>query len=117
MTGGGYRRALTDFSIPVQTGFSWNAKTYAAETVSENAASEYTFANANPSSGRLLILTDPSPLYEFTLEVHAKCWNFETEQFDMLPIPLPPGSTFSCKLVFISRNEVHDRERPDKVLG
>ena len=117
MTGGGYRRALTDFTIPMQSGFSWNTDSMESHTVSENAASEYSYANPNPTSGRLLIMTDPSPLYEFKIEVHAKCWNFETEQFDMEAIPLPPGSTFTCKLVFLSRNDLHEEHRPDKIHG
>ena len=117
MSGGGYRRALTDFTIPVQSSFTWDADTLESHTVSENAASEYSYANPNPTSGRLLILTDPSPLYELKLQVFAKCWNFEKERFDMLPIPLPPGSTFTCKLVFLSRNDIHEQERPDKIYG
>jgi len=117
MTGGGYRRALTDFTIPVQSSFAWDTESLVAHSVGENAASEYSYANPNPTSGRLLIMTDPSPLYELKLEVHAKCWNFETEQFKMETIPLPPGSTFTCKLVFLSRNDIHEQERPDKIRG
>lgn len=116
-TGGTYRRALTDFQIPMQSGFSWNTTTMEPGGVTENAASEYSYANSNPSSGRLLMLSDPSPLYEFKLEVKAKVWDFETERFRMEDIYLPPGSTFTCKLVFISRNSLHERERPDKIMG
>ena len=115
-TGGTYRRLLTDFVIPVQTNFSWNTDTLVANSVSENAASEYNYHNANPSSGRLLMMLDPSPLYELKLSVRAKCWDFENERFVSEEIPLPAGSTFTCKLVFISRNEIQERQRPDKML-
>ena len=115
-TGGTYRRLLTDFIIPVNTNFSWNTDSLVANTVSENAACEYSYNNPNPSSGRLLMMLDPSPLYELKLSVKAKCWDFDRECFVIEPIPLPQGSTFSCKLVFISRNEISERSRPDKLL-
>ena len=115
-TGGTYRRLLTDYTIPVNTGFSWDTDSLVATSVSENAASEYTYSNPNPSSGRLLIMLDPSPLYELKLQVMAKCWDFEHEQFVLEPIPLPAGSTFTAKLVFISRNEIHQQQRPDHML-
>jgi len=83
--------------------------------VSENAPSELSYTNPNPSGGRWLMLSDPSPLYELKLDVHAKCWNFETKSFDYEQIPLPPGSTFTCKLVFISRNELYHQVRPDSI--
>ena len=117
ITGGGYRRALTDFVIPTESGFSWNVKSLDADTVSENAASEYSYQNDNPSSGRLLIMSDPSPLYELKIEARVKVWDFEHERFSYEPIPLPAGSTFSCKIVFLSRNDPHERERPDAIVG
>ena len=118
-SGNTYRRILTDFTVPVDSTFSWNPNTGASSTISEGAAAELTYASDNPSSGRLLIMTDPSPLYELSLQVMAKCWNFETESFTFEPIPLPQGSTFTCKLVFISKNDIyHDHEqRPDKLKG
>ena len=115
-TGGTYRRLLTDFVIPVNTSFSWNTDTLVASSITENAASEYNYTNANPSSGRLLMMLDPSPLYELKLSVRAKCWDFEHERFVSEEIPLPAGATFTCKLVFISRNEIQERQRPDKML-
>lgn len=117
VTGGGYRRALTDFVIPTQSTFSWNVKNLTADIVGENAASEYSYQNDNPSSGRLLIMSDPSPLYELKLEARVKVWDFEHERFFFEPIPLPAGSTFSCKIVFLSRNDPHERERPDAIVG
>ena len=117
ITGGGYRRALTDFVIPTESGFSWDVNTLYANTANENAASEYSFQNNNPSSGRLLIMSDPSPLYEFKIEARVKVWDFEHERFSFEPIPLPAGSTFSCKIVFLSRNDPHERERPDAIVG
>ena len=117
VTGGGYRRALTDFVIPTSSSFSWNVKSLSAEIVGENAASEYSYQNDNPSSGRLLIMSDPSPLYELKIEARVKVWDFDTESFSFEPIPLPAGSTFSCKLVFLSRNDPHERERPGAIVG
>ena len=114
-TGGTYFRMLTDYTIPVKTAFSFDPHTMATGTVNENAASEYTFTNANPSAGRFLQITDPSPLYELKLEVLAKAFNYETDTFEMVPIPLPVGGTFSVKLVFISKNEIHRREKPDQL--
>ena len=112
-TGGTYFRMLTDYTIPVKTSFSFNPYTMEGGSVNENAASEYTFTNANPSAGRFLQLTDPSPLYELKLEVLAKVFNYEKDRFEMEAIPLPIGGTFSVKLVFISKNEIHRREAPD----
>ena len=117
VSGGGYRRALTDFVIPTVSSFNWNVSTLQASSISENAASEYSYQNNNPSSGRLLIMSDPSPLYELKIEAKVKVWDFEKEQFELEPIPLPQGSTFSCKLVFLSRNDPHERERPDGHVG
>ena len=118
-SGNTYRRILTDFTVPVESQFSWNPYTMQSASISEGAAAELTFANKNPSSGRLLIMTDPSPLYELSLSVMAKCWNFDTETFSFEQIPLPQGSTFTCKLVFISKNDIyHDHEqRPDRLKG
>ena len=122
-SGNTYRRILTDFTVPVDSEFSWspasNQANYGGGTLTEGAAAELTFANNNPSSGRLLIMTDPSPLYELSLTVLAKCWNFDTESFSFEEIPLPQGATFTCKLVFISKNDIyHDHEqRPDKMKG
>lgn len=118
-SGNTYRRILTDFTVPVDSQFSWNPYTMQSSGINEGAAAELTFANNNPSSGRLLIMTDPSPLYELSLSVMAKCWNFDTESFSFEQIPLPQGSTFTCKLVFISKNDIyHDHEqRPDKLKG
>ena len=114
-SGNTYLRMLTDYVIPVQTSFSFDPSTMATGTVNENAASEYTYHNANPSAGRFLQITDPSPLYELKVEVRARCYNYETDQFELVPIPLPIGGTFSCKLVFISKNEIHRRDRPDSL--
>ena len=118
-SGNTYRRILTDFTVPVDSEFSWNPNTFQSGNITEGAAAELTYASENPSSGRLLIMTDPSPLYEISIQVMAKCWNFEHEAFTFEPIPLPQGSTFTCKLVFISKNDIyHDHEqRPDKLKG
>ena len=115
-SGNTYRRLLTDFTVPVQTTFNFDTETLSPSGVSENAASEYTF-NAAPSEARWLIITDPSPLYELSLTAMAKCWNFETSEFELEHIPLPIAGTFTCKLVFISRSEMHEREAPDKMKG
>ena len=115
LTGGGYRRTLTDYTIPIQTGFNYNPETFTG-SISENAASEYTYTNPNPSAGRFLQISDPSPLYELKVEVFAKCWDFETNTFVMERIPLPIAGTFSIKLVFISRSELHRRHKPDQLL-
>lgn len=114
LTGGGYRRALTDYTIPIQTTFNYNTETLEG-TISENAASEYTYTNPNPSAGRFMQISDPSPLYELKVEVFAKCWDFNTNSFVIEPIPLPLAGTFSMKLVFISRSELHRRHRPDQL--
>ena len=112
-TGGTYMRMLTDYTIPVRTSFSFDPSTMATGTVSENAASEYSYNNANPSAGRFLQITDPSPLYELKIQVLAKVYDFENDVFKFESIPLPIGGTFTVKLVFISKNEIHRRERPD----
>ena len=104
---------LTDYTLPVRTSFSFDPYTMEGGSVSENAASEYTFTNANPSAGRFLQITDPSPLYELKLEVLAKVFNYEKDRFEMEAIPLPVGGTFSVKLVFISKNDIYRREKPD----
>lgn len=112
---GTYRRVLTDFTLPVKTSFSFNPLTGVASDISENAASEYSYNNPNPSAGRFLQITDPSPLYELKLTAQAKCWNFEKNQFELEDIPLPIAGTFTVKMVFISRSELHRRERPDRI--
>lgn len=114
-TGESYRRILTDYTIPVQTGFTFNPQTMVGGGVNENAASEYTYTNTNPSAGRFLTISDPSPLYELKIEALARCFDFETNQFEIVPIPLPIGGTFSIKLVFISRTELHRRDAPDSL--
>ncbi len=116
-TGDTYRRQLTDFTVPVKTSFNWHPDTGLGQGISENSASEYTYENPNPSAGRWLMLSDPSPLYELKLTATARCWDFETATFKHEYIPLPPGATFSVKLVFISKNDIHRRERPDKLKG
>ena len=113
-SGGTFLRMLTDYTIPVKTSFTFDPYKLTG-TVSENAASEYTFTCANPSAGRFLQLSDPSPLYEIKVEVLAKAYNYETDEFDVIPIPLPIGGTFSMKLVFISKNDIHRRHRPDSM--
>jgi hypothetical protein len=116
-SGDSYVRQLTDFTVPVQTSFNWDPNTGRGEGVSENAAAEYSYTNPNPSAGRFLMISDPSPLYELKIEAKAKCWDFETGTFTYETVPLPPGATFSVKLVFISKNDIHQRERPDKLKG
>ena len=116
-SGSSYQHFLTDYTIPTKSNFSWSPNSYITGDVNEEAASEVSFTNSNPSSGRLLILTDPSPLYELKLQVKAKCWHFEDERFYFEPIPLPPGSTFTCKIVFISKNQIYDdhSQRPELI--
>lgn len=116
-SGSAYQHFLTDYTIPTRTNFSWSPSSYVTGQVNEEAASEVSFTNSNPSSGRLLILTDPSPLYELKLEVLAKCWNYEKESFYFERIPLPPGSTFTCKIVFISKNQIYEdhSQRPELI--
>ncbi len=116
-SGDTYRRILTDYTIPVQSTFSWDPATLHAGMVSENAASEYSYINVNPSAGRWLMLNSPSPLYELKLDVAAKCWDFEKESFYYEKIPLPAGATFTCKLVFISKNDIYSRDKPDQLKG
>ena len=119
-SGNTLRRTMTDFTVPISNSFSWDPHTSSTRAIrggaiSEDAPSEISYANANPTGGRWLELKDPSPLYEIKLDCHAKCWNFETKNWDMEPIPLPPGSTFTVKLVFISRNELYHAEKPDAI--
>ena len=116
-SGSTYQHFLTDFTLPTASSFSFDVESLQARTVSENLAQEIVYFSQNPSSGRLLMLTDPSPLYEIKLKVLAKCWNFEEENFYFESIPLPPGATFTCKLVFISKNEIHDRKQMDRLQG
>jgi len=120
VSGNTYRRVMTDFTVPVQNSFSWKPNMVlgapiAVGSISENAPSELSYTNPNPSGGRWLALSDPSPLYELKMDINAKCWNFATKSFDYEPIPLPPGSTFTCKLIFISRNELYHETRPDSL--
>ena len=112
---GSYRRVLTDFTVPVKTTFNFDPMTGTTGMITENAASEYSYNNSNPSAGRFLQITDPSPLYELKLSAKAKCWNFITNKFELEEIPLPIAGTFTVKMVFISRSELHRRERPDKI--
>ena len=119
-SGNTYRRVMSDFTMPVANSFSWNPHSMSTTpvsggSISENAPAEISYQNSNPSAGRWLNLSDPSPLYELKMDVHAKCWNFQTRSFDLVPIPLPAGSTFTCKLVFISNNELYGREKPDQI--
>ena len=120
VSGNTYRRVMTDFTVPVQNSFSWKPNnvlgaSIVGGSISENAPSELSYTNPNPSGGRWLALSDPSPLYELKMDINAKCWNFATKSFDYEPIPLPPGSTFTCKLIFISRNELYHETRPDSL--
>ena len=116
-SGSTYQHFLTDFTLPTASSFSFNTNSLTTDTVTENMAQEVSYFSSNPSSGRLLMLTDPSPLYEIKLKVLAKCWNFEHEHFYFESIPLPPGATFTCKLVFVSKNEIHDRTQRDRLQG
>jgi len=119
VSGNTFRRILTDFTIPTSNGFGWKQNTngfgISGSGIQENPSSRLIYANANPSAGRWLSISDPSSLYELKMEVYAKCWNFATRQFDYELIKMPSGSTLNIKLVFISRNELYHQTRPDKI--
>jgi hypothetical protein len=73
------------------------------------------YTSDNPSGGRWQMLSLPSPLYQLEVRARAKCWDFDAGQFKYEDIPVPAGCTFSCKLIFVSKNDIQHFERPDKM--
>ena len=115
VSGNTYRKIMTNFTIPIDNSFSWDPNTMQGGGISEQARATLIYTNANPSGGRWLTLSDPSPLYELKMDVTIKVWDFGTNTFKFEPVPLPEGSSFTCKLIFISNNDIWHDERPDKI--
>ena len=115
VSGNTYRKIMTNFTIPISNNFSWNPATMQGGGISEEARSTLIYTNSNPSGGRWLKLSDPSPLYELKMDVSIKVWDYLTNTFKFEPVPLPEGSSFTCKLIFISNNELYHQERPDSI--
>jgi hypothetical protein len=69
------------------------------------------------SGGRWQMLSLPSPLYRIEVRARVKLWDYDDNRFVIEDIPIPAGCTFSCKLIFVSKNDIEmkEHERPDKM--
>ena len=115
VSGNTYRKIMTNFTIPISNNFSWDPNTMQGGGISEEARSTLIYTNSNPSGGRWLKLSDPSPLYELKMDVNIKVWDFKTNTFKFESVPLPEGSSFTCKLIFVSNNELYHANTPDSI--
>jgi len=116
-TTGGYKRFLCDYQITDNTRFSYiinddrthnpydrnNHFTSLSSTVTETLPSHRVYTSTNPSAGRWQELTLPSPLYELEVRARVRIWDYETSTYKLEDIPLPAGTQYSVKLVFVSK--------------
>jgi len=126
-----YKKFLADYNVTNPTNFSYqirdrtgfdpydSADGYADHfkshqaTVTETLPSHRVYASANNSSGRWQMLSLPGPLHQIEVRAQLQIWNFETRKFELKPIPLPAGSLFSCKLIFVSKSEFREQTTDD----
>ena len=120
-TESGYRRFLVDYILEGPTTinyrltspYTWPSRDHGDDftDVAEELPAHRVYTCNNPSGGRLQELISPSPLYELTVRCFAQVWSFAEDRLELIDIPITAGSTYSVKMVFISRsNEI---ERPD----
>ena len=127
--GSSYKRFLCDYQVFNNTKFSYNLTSrlnldpYSTafpnvgdvSTVTEELPSHRVYQSANASAGRWQELIVPAPLWEVEVKAQVRCWNFETNKYDIEEIPLPAGMEYSVKLIFVSKENhtVSVSEKPD----
>jgi hypothetical protein len=124
-TSGAYKRFLCDYQITDATRFSYNLKDqrlvdpYSLEgnhfmsreaTITETLPSHRIYQSANASAGRWQDLTLPSPLYEIEVRARVRVWDYETSTYKIEDIPLPAGTQYSVKLIFVSKKNYFDAQ-------
>ena len=122
-TSGGYKRFLCDYQITDNTRFSYqvgdfqNSDPYgpatshylpSSSTLTETLPSHRIYQSQNASAGRWQDLTLPVALYEVEVRARVRCWDYETSKYVMEDIPLPAGSQYSVKLIFVSKKNFFD---------
>ena len=121
-TTGGYKRFLCDYQITDDTRFSYMLQdkktsdpydtldhfTSKTSTVTETLPSHRVYTSNNPSAGRWQELTLPSALYELEVRARVRIWDYETSTYKLEDIPLPAGTQYSVKLVFVSKQTYID---------
>ena len=113
-----YRRFLVDFLITNPTTISYQMAskyfmpsiTNDATEVTEELPGNQIYQADNPSGGRVQELISDAAMYEIAIHAYAQVWSFKKDRLEQIEIPLNAGSTFSCKLVFISRTDA----KPDR---
>ena len=120
-----YRRFLADYKVSNDTTFSYSltrldygsayletigAQTFKGfidnkSTVSEPLPSTRIYTSMNASGGRFQNLSLPSALHQITVRAELEIWDYELGIHRMVPIPLPHGSLFDLKLIFISKKD------------
>jgi hypothetical protein len=120
---GGYKRFLCDYQITDPTTFSYTlrddrtADPYAPgsehfmgrqSTIEETLPSHRIYQSTNASAGRWQDLTLPSPLYELEVRARVRVWDYENSRYSIEDIPLPAGTQYSVKLIFVSKKNFFD---------
>ena len=116
-TTGGYKRFLCDYQITDGTRFTYMVSdqrghdpydrnrhfTSQSASITETLPSHRVYTSENPSAGRWQELTLPSALYEVEVRARVRVWDYETSSYRLEDIPLPAGTQYSVKLVFVSK--------------
>ena len=123
-----YKRYLVDYQITQDTTFNYQISSgyrhdpYNIGTpflssivnVSEPLPAHRVYTSSNPSSGRWQMLTLPSPLWRMEVRARLQYFSYKTMRFEVTNIPLPAGSSFSCKVIFVSKDEVPTKGSTDE---
>ena len=124
-TTGQYKRTFCDYQITDETRFSYDVKDirqfdpYALEgrhfmsrqsSITETLPSHRIYSSANASAGRWQDLTLPTPLYESEVRARVRVWDYETSTYMIEDIPLPAGTQYSVKLIFVSKKHYIDAQ-------
>ena len=127
-TESGFKRFLCDYVIENPTTFSYKVNDprvtgdpYSANnpnigwssTVTEELPSHRIYTSSNASGGRWQMLSLPAPLYQIEVRASVKVWDYATNRYSIEPVPLPAGSQYSAKIIFVSKNSLEHFERPD----
>ena len=127
-TESGFKRFLCDYVIENPTTFSYKVTDpritgdpYSANTpnidwsstVTEELPSHRIYTSSNASGGRWQMLSLPAPLYQIEVRASVKVWDYATNRYSIEPVPLPAGSQYSAKIIFVSKNSLEHFERPD----
>ena len=126
-TSGSYKRFLCDYQITDQTTFSYTCKDphteygsaldpyttgkhflSKASTFTETLPSHRIYQSQNASAGRWQDLTLPVALYEVEVRARVRCWDYERSIYTIEDIPLPAGTQYSVKLIFVSKKTHFD---------